>query len=241
MLAFQENTSTRSLPPPIVFGERITTTGRAGGAPLQAPLPGVARSLFGRRVLALGRRQFREPRGWDQPLLTELRLWYQIALTSQPSKHATLVEKDETTDVALPLHMKARHDTTEGGHMSRAVEQLRRLSTFEKDWDSYGGEPPTAQAIERAEQIILEMADRVGDKLSRRSEPWGVIARGDGGVILEWRAPKLDLEVHLEPNGTLGYLLDETIDGASRYTDKDLASWSEVEALLSRVILSSLE
>jgi hypothetical protein len=117
-----------------------------------------------------------------------------------------------------------------------AVERVRQLALLEHDWDSYGGDPPTPIAIGAAERVVEIVAQRIGQSTSRRTEPRVIVARGDGGIIMEWDSPKAALEIHVEPGGRLGYLLDETADGESRYTERDEASWAEIEKLLAEVI-----
>jgi hypothetical protein len=117
-----------------------------------------------------------------------------------------------------------------------AVERVRQLALLEHDWDSYGGDPPTPTAIGTAERVVETVAQTVASSTSERAEPRVIVARGDGGVILEWDSPSAALEIHIEPSGRLGYLLDETTDGESRYTERDEVSWAEIEKLLVEVL-----
>jgi hypothetical protein len=124
------------------------------------------------------------------------------------------------------------------GKLIPALERLRRLSLLEHDWDSYGGDPPTPAALDMAMRVVQDAAQTLADAIGRTSEPRVIVARGDGGVIMEWGSPTAALEVHVEPDGHLGYLLDKTIDGESRSTERDEASWPEIEIILADAIAS---
>jgi hypothetical protein len=117
-----------------------------------------------------------------------------------------------------------------------AVERIRQLGLLRHDWDSYGGDPPTSTAIGAAERVVETVAQTMANSSPQRAEPRVISARGDGGIIMEWDAPNAALEIHVEPSGRLGYLLDETTDGNSRYTERDEASWAEIEKLLAKVV-----
>jgi len=117
-----------------------------------------------------------------------------------------------------------------------AAERIRQVARLEHDWDSYGGDPPTPTAIGTAERVVETVARTIAKSTPQRAEPRVIVARGDGGIILEWDSPTAALEIHVEPSGRLGYLLDETTGGESRYTERDEASWAEIEKLLVEVI-----
>lgn len=58
-----------------------------------------------------------------------------------------------------------------------AKDQLERLATLHRGWDSYGGEPPNAEARNHAERVL--------GKLERMSiPPSRVVASAEGGVAI---------------------------------------------------------
>ena len=119
-----------------------------------------------------------------------------------------------------------------------ALVRLRQLALLEHDWDSYGGDSPTPAAIGAAERVVETVTQTIAKSTSLPAEPRVIVARGDGGIIMEWGSPRAALEIHVEPNGRLGYLLDETTDGDSRYTERDEAPWAEIEKHLAEVMMS---
>jgi hypothetical protein len=68
------------------------------------------------------------------------------------------------------------------------VEAIRNL---ERDWDSYGANPPTVKALEIATMLISH-------------PPW-VVPCNDGGIQLEWHESGVDFEIVIQADGTQEY------------------------------------
>lgn len=64
-------------------------------------------------------------------------------------------------------------------------------------------------------------------------QPWTVGARADGGVMIEWRGPGGALEVHIEPDGSFGFLFED-----GRFGDREAnnVSLDELTQLLKQTL-----
>lgn len=73
----------------------------------------------------------------------------------------------------------------------------------------------------------------------RRSDPWAVAARAarvDGGIQIEWNGEAGAVEVHVAPDGTLGYLTETRHDDDVAYDEREPVSLAEVYEVLVRML-----
>ena len=98
-----------------------------------------------------------------------------------------------------------------------------------------GAIPPTPEAIRQAHQFLVKVV-RPFLSIGGVAEPWLVGARADGGLLMEWRGPGGALEVHVEPDGRLGYLWDGDGTPQSGYEEADGVSPSDIRQQLHRVL-----
>lgn len=92
----------------------------------------------------------------------------------------------------------------------RLWEDLQRILAFaalECDWDSYGAEPISHDAIEGAQLLLSAVASQAEYKLGRGVKPYAVAPLADGGVQIEWRGAEYAIEVEISPDGRYGYLV----------------------------------
>jgi hypothetical protein len=109
-----------------------------------------------------------------------------------------------------------------------ALQQLEAISILPKDWDSYGSEPPTPQAILAARTLIAH-AHR-----QSTSVPYFVAPISGGGVQIEWRGRHSEIEVELDSQGkNFSYLLIEGKGTANRRTEEkhDVSSAEILDAI----------
>src|SRR5215213_2401838 len=90
-----------------------------------------------------------------------------------------------------------------------AFQRLDELSKLERDWDTYGALPLTPTALSVAEAIMRKVVKASEKPLGERVAPYTIMPIADGGVSLEWRGPRADLELDIGPSGALSYLLLE--------------------------------
>lgn len=64
--------------------------------------------------------------------------------------------------------------------------RISQLAGLSKGWDSYGGEPPTEQALDRLRGFDRALA---------------YVPMSDGGIQVEFHALGLDFEAVIDPDG----------------------------------------
>ena len=89
------------------------------------------------------------------------------------------------------------------------IERLGEFLTFEKDWNSYGADPITPEAVTSALRVIALVTQEYGGKHKDRCFPYFVCPTPRGGVQLEWASAAYYLEVEIQEDGTLGGALWE--------------------------------
>jgi len=117
-------------------------------------------------------------------------------------------------------------------------QRLVQLSRLEPDWNSYGAEPMSGRAIHAARGLLELMRESLGDLLGERIRPYAVAPVSDGGIQLEWKGTKEDLEVEVGPQDGLSYLLVEGEAPDRHFVEQDAASSSDVIQVLARVLMA---
>ena len=141
-----------------------------------------------------------------------------------------MVSKDEVD--RLTPHFK--------DDLASVHERISGFAALEPDWDSYGAERPSADAIRTARQVLDDLvilyARRFGDKVL----PFWASPLPSGGVQLEWRVPAsaLELEVEVHANGRLAFLLQKGHGASAEYEESNDASLEDVASLLAQVLSS---
>jgi hypothetical protein len=80
--------------------------------------------------------------------------------------------------------------------LGEVISDLRKISTLEQNWDSYGGRPISHKAILKATEILsLCIANDT-------PAPW-VVATSLGGIQFEWHTEGEDLEIEIDAQGRL--------------------------------------
>jgi hypothetical protein len=89
-----------------------------------------------------------------------------------------------------------------GVHQLPSIQRLLTLSNLEKDWDSYGSQPPSEAAIAMGVTLLKGLLD-VG--LENLTTP-RINPVSGGGILLEWEAGSRELELELQSGGVVRYL-----------------------------------
>lgn len=119
-----------------------------------------------------------------------------------------------------------------------ALRKLDELKNLAEDWDSYGAEPISPEAIAKAKSIIISTMiafDGIIDNVVRLTD---VIPIADGGVQLEWTGPHAELEVEISPDGTIGLLYIWGSEDRRNYEESEDNSLQDVYAMIGKLILS---
>jgi hypothetical protein len=108
-----------------------------------------------------------------------------------------------------------------------AIDRISELASLQDGWDSYGARRVTNRAISQARFLLsnLDVED-----LPRPH----IAALPDGGVGFHWRIADRDLEIEIEPNGAMHYLM--TIVGEEPADPEDASFPSDVQAALNWTI-----
>ena len=89
-----------------------------------------------------------------------------------------------------------------GVHQLPSVQRLLTLTNLEKDWDSYGSQPPSEAAIAMGLTLLNGLVE-VG--LENLTTP-RINPVSGGGVLLEWEVGSRELELELLSGGVVRYL-----------------------------------
>jgi len=76
---------------------------------------------------------------------------------------------------------------------------LNKLGDLGRDWDSYGSQPVSAQALLTARMIFSRL------NITDHPKPHTCAVAG-GGVGIHWRVGTRDLELEIDPDGSIRYL-----------------------------------
>jgi hypothetical protein len=68
------------------------------------------------------------------------------------------------------------------------INSLAKLRQLKHGWDSYGGLPPTPEAIAVAEILL---------------QPGSLVPSPDGGLQIEWHQGGYDIEITIDPRGSI--------------------------------------
>lgn len=141
----------------------------------------------------------------------------------------------ETIRVWLAETQETEMASTLPATLAPALDRLRQIANLSADWDSYGAIPPSQAAIRIARQVLEEVVVRFLS-VGRQAEPKMIGARADGGVLMEWRGPGGALEVHGEPDGTLGFLWNGDGTMQSGYEEAVRVSTTVIDQQLARIL-----
>ena len=147
--------------------------------------------------------------------------------TAAPEVHVTTQEPVSTPG------------TSHRSWMSWALEELDDIAALEPDWDSYGAEPIAPRAIALATDLLHLVDERLGRVAFEQSRPQIVAPRPDGGVQIEWGTRPIQIAVHTDPSGNLGYLFKDQQAGAIIYEEKQSASWNQILQLIATVVFTA--
>jgi hypothetical protein len=122
--------------------------------------------------------------------------------------------------------------------MKWASDQLDDIAKFGPDWDSYGGDPPSPLAIAIASRLLQAVYEIFGRLAHEQSQPQVVVPRADGGIQIEWGSGPVELAVHADASGALGYLSIGQQDGVRTYEEVPNASWENILQMIARVVFT---
>jgi hypothetical protein len=122
--------------------------------------------------------------------------------------------------------------------VQRALDQLGEFAKLGQNWDSYGADPPSPLAIIIASELLRIVDKKFGKLAYEQSQPQLVAPCPDGGIQIEWGTQLVEIAVHADPSGSLGYLYVNRQDDIPEYKEVSSASWDEVLQLIAKVVFT---
>src|SRR5262249_45767302 len=104
---------------------------------------------------------------------------------------------------------------------AQVVQELEAFRTLGANWDSYGADPISEQAIVAARNLLDLVWEQLADEFGERLRPYAVAPIANGGIQIEWRGPDSAVEIEIGPQGSLGSLLIHNESGKPRYTESN--------------------
>ena len=114
--------------------------------------------------------------------------------------------------------------------------RLFEIKKTEPNWDSYGAQPTSQEALDGAEQLFKMIAYRFYLGLGLKLRPYHIAPLTDGGVQFEWRGISGELEVQVLASGKYNYLLIQGQGDRRKYDEGEDVSASEICSLLSLIL-----
>ncbi len=130
---------------------------------------------------------------------------------------------------------RLRQKTSPQVSLAPIFERLKELAQLKADWDSYGAEPVSSVALVAAFELLDAVKERLCRKV-REPLPQFIAPLADGGLQLEWSGQQGDIEVEIDPNGDLGYVLIEGQGTNRKFKEQHQVSLNEVLNLLSQFL-----
>lgn len=120
--------------------------------------------------------------------------------------------------------------------VARELCELDELGQLAADWDSQGSPPPTKAARSLARDVLVCVAASLGNVARDRVRPYAVAPMPGGAVFLEWRGKDADVEVHVGPEGDLGYLVEDRRGLERTFEEGDAAPLTTIVKHITSVI-----
>jgi hypothetical protein len=138
----------------------------------------------------------------------------------------------------VTLRSKVTNNTLPKSWLQWASARLDDIATLEPNWNSYGAHRPSPLAIAIASELLLIVDKNLGSVAYERSQPQVVAPRADGGIQIRWGTRPVEIAVHADPSGTLGYLYVERRGDTTSFKEVQSASWDEVLQMIATVVFA---
>jgi hypothetical protein len=122
--------------------------------------------------------------------------------------------------------------------MSWASDRLDAIAKLGPNWDSYGGDPPSPRAILNAFALLQTVYASFGSRDHEHSQPQIVAPRADGGIQIEWSTLPVEIAVHADPSGTMGYLYIDRSGERPTYREVQNAPLKDIVQSIATVVFT---
>jgi hypothetical protein len=136
------------------------------------------------------------------------------------------------------LKLKEISKSNNGLTQVTALRKLDELKNLPEDWDSYGADPISPNAIAKAKSIITSVMIAFGGIIGNVVQLTDVIPIADGGVQLEWIGPHAELEIEISPNGNIGLLYISVSEDRRNYEESKENSLNDIYTVIAKLIHS---
>src|SRR5712692_5249858 len=141
-------------------------------------------------------------------------------------------------ELALALHKVMTISNSSTSMLITAMRKLDELKNLPEDWDSYGADPISPNAIAKAKSIIISVVKSFSNAIGDVVQLTDVIPIADGGVQLEWVGPHAELEIEISPNSNISLLYISGSGDRRKYEESEDNSLNDVYAKIARLIHS---
>lgn len=141
-------------------------------------------------------------------------------------------------EVALTLYKVKVISNSSSSILATALRKLDELKNLPEDWDSYGADSISPNAIAKAKSIIISVMKSFSTAIGDVVRLTDVIPIADGGVQLEWVGPHAELEIEISSNGNIGLLYISGSGDRRNYEESEDNSLNDVYAKIARLIHS---
>jgi len=119
--------------------------------------------------------------------------------------------------------------------LAPAHSRLMEIARQTLAWSVEGGcDPTTGAAAATAAGLLNQVSMRLGGMTD--PAPWTSSPLMDGGLQLEWKATREEIEVEVGPDGSLSYLLIERGHGKPRYVTVANVVLDELASTIAAIV-----
>lgn len=120
--------------------------------------------------------------------------------------------------------------------MQPALRRIAQLADLPPDWDSYGADRLSGEAIVHARELLQAVNAAFGGAYGQNVQPYAIAPLNDGGVQLEWRGPAAEIEVEISYDGRLGYLFIDKRGGDRSFHEQGDVARPDVLRLIGQTL-----
>jgi hypothetical protein len=120
--------------------------------------------------------------------------------------------------------------------LESSFRRIGALLQLKSGWDSYGAEPISPVAANKAKDLLTSISAPLLD-FYPRILPYAIVPMPNGGVQLEWKGAARDLEVEVAPDGKLSFLLAEGHGKHRHFREQEGAKVTDILRLVRQVLL----
>jgi len=178
---------------------------------------------------------------WEWPGKLDTRSGKNMPIELQPASTWDMNTAPGTTSqwqAGEQMRMEPRNSRAEAyGALLETGRKLSAFAALDHDWDSYGAVPPTASAIEMAQSFLEMLTGHHASHLGCHLAPDIVTPIPGGGIQMDWWGNRVEVELDVNAEGRIGYLLIQKTGNEDSYTENNDVSLPDAVDMLARSIV----